>query len=176
MRTLRLILLTACCWTAVAADAPRPSPPFTIERTTGPALNLRQYRGKVVALAFIQTTCPHCQALTTELNLIAHDYAARGVQFLECAFNPDATATMPGFLEHFKPSFPVGFSNQVAVMSYLQHSVLDPHPLYVPHMVFLDRAGVIRADYPGESDFFRNAGPNIRAELDKLLKAPAAHQ
>ena len=86
------------------------------------------------------------------------------------ATNGDATATMPDFLERFKPSFPVGFSNQVAVMSYLQRSVLDPHPLYVPHMVFLDRAGVIRADYPGESEFFQKAGPNIRAQLDKLLK------
>jgi len=176
MQTLRLILLAACCWSAFGADAPRQSPPFTIERTAGPALNLRQYRGKVVALAFIQTTCPHCQRLTTELNQIAPDYSARGVQFLECAFNPDATATMPEFLERFKPAFPVGYSNQVAVMVYLQHSVLDPHPLYVPHMVFLDRTGVIRADYPGESDFFRNAGPNIRAELDKLLKAPAARK
>ena len=170
MQTLRLILLAACCWSAFAADAARPSPPITIERTAGPDLNLRQYRGKVVALAFIQTTCPHCQALTTELNLIARDYAARGVQVLECAFNPDATATMPEFLERFRPGFPVGFSNQVAVMSYLQYSILDPRPVYVPHMVFLDRTGVIRADYPGESEFFQKAGPNIRAQLDKLLK------
>jgi hypothetical protein len=37
-------------------------------------------------------------------------------------------------------------------------------------MVFLDSAVIIRADYPGESGFFANPGPNIRALLDKLLK------
>jgi len=56
------------------------------------------------------------------------------------------------------------------VMSYLQRSILDTRPLYVPHMVFLDRRGMIRADYPGESDFFKDQATNIRAELEKLLK------
>jgi peroxiredoxin len=170
MRTLRVFLILACSWNAVAAESARPSPPFTILRTAGPGLHLRQYRGKVVALAFIQTTCPHCQQLTTELNQISHDYAPRGVQVLECAFNDDAAASMPEFLKRFQPVFPVGFSTQAAVMSYLQYTVFDPRPVYVPHMVFLDRTGIIRADYPGESEFFRNAAPNIRAQLDKLLK------
>jgi hypothetical protein len=55
-------------------------------------------------------------------------------------------------------------------MTYLQHSVIDSRPLFVPHMVFLDRAGVIRADYPGGDAFFTNANANIRAQLDKMLK------
>jgi hypothetical protein len=33
---------------------------------------------------------------------------------------------------------------------------------------------MIRSDYPGESPFFQNPDTNIRAELDKLLKAGAA--
>jgi hypothetical protein len=37
-------------------------------------------------------------------------------------------------------------------------------------MVFLDRAGVIRADYPGEGAFFSEADKNIRAQLEKMLK------
>jgi hypothetical protein len=58
----------------------------------------------------------------------------------------------------------------VAVRSYLQYSSVDRRPLYVPHLVFLDRTGVIRADYPGEDAFFQNANANIRAQLDKMLK------
>jgi hypothetical protein len=50
---------------------------------------------------------------------------------------------------------------------------MDPRPLFVPHMVFLDRAGVIRAEYPGGDAFFANANANIRAQLDKMLKARA---
>src|ERR1035441_217094 len=171
---LPIFLLATFTWTAPAADTARPSPPFTIERTGTPPLRLSQYRGKVVALAFIYTSCSHCQQLTTELNLIARDYASRDVQFLECAFNGDAVAAMPEFLERFTPAFPVGYSTNTAVMSYLQYSPIDPRTLFVPHMVFLDRTGVIRADYPGGDAFFANANANIRAQLEKMLKAPAA--
>jgi peroxiredoxin len=167
---LPIFLIAAFTFTAPAADTARPSPPFTIQRTGAPPLQLSQYRGKVVALAFIYTSCSHCQQLTTELNLIARDYADRGVQFLECAFNDDAVAAMPEFLQRFTPPFPVGFATSAAVMTYLQHSVIDSRPLFVPHMVFLDRAGVIRADYPGGDAFFTNANANIRAQLDKMLK------
>jgi thiol-disulfide isomerase/thioredoxin len=78
-----------------------------MSRRGGPSLALSQYKGKVVALAFISTTCPHCQDLTTILNGIAHDYSLRGVQVLKCAFNDDAERTMAGFLDRFKPPFPV---------------------------------------------------------------------
>ena len=136
-------------------------------------MELSQFHGKVVALAFIYTTCSHCQQLTVELNHIAPDYAGRGVQFLECAVNDDAVPTMPEFLKRFSPAFPVGYSTMVAVRSYLQYSSVDRRPLYVPHLVFLDRTGVIRADYPGEDAFFQNANANIRAQLDKMLKVAA---
>jgi hypothetical protein len=92
------------------------------------------------------------------------------VQVLECAFNDDAQQALPGFLEQFRPAFPAGWSGRAAVMSYLQHSIIDPRPLYVPHMVFLDRLGIIRGDYPGEGAFFKDPDASIRAELEKLLK------
>jgi thiol-disulfide isomerase/thioredoxin len=158
---------------AIAAETPRPSPPLTIERLGAPSVELSQYRGKVVALAFIFTTCSHCQDLTKTLGPLSREYALRGVQVLECAFNDDAKQTMPQFLQQLQPPFPVGFTNRAAAMAYLQRSVLDTRPLYVPHMVFLDRRGIIQADYPGESDFMKDPATNIRAELEKLLK-PAA--
>ena len=169
---LPIFLIAAFTWTAPAADTARPSPPFAIQRIGAPPLRLSQYRGKVVALTFIYTSCSHCQQLTTELNLIAPDYASRGVQFLECAFNGDALAALPEFLARFKPPFPVGLATNADVTTYLQHSVVDSRPLFVPHMVFLDRGGVIRADYPGGDTFFANANANanIRAQLDKMLK------
>jgi thiol-disulfide isomerase/thioredoxin len=165
---MRTAVLTLLC--IAAAGSARVSPPFTILRQGKPPLALSQYRGKVVALAFIQTTCPHCQILTTVLNSIARDYALRGVQVLECAFNDDARRALPDFLQQFHPAFPVGWSNRATVMAYLQYTIIEPRPLYVPHMVFLDRRGVIQGDYPGESDFFRDPNTSIRAELEKLLK------
>jgi len=153
-----------------AAEPARPSPPFEIQRLKGPALRVSQYRGRIVALAFIDTTCPHCQDLTGTLKGIAREYAARGVAVIECAFNDDAHAALGGFVERFAPPFPVGWNTRAAVMSYLQYSIMDPRPVYVPHMIFIDRGGIIRADHPGEDVFFKNPEANIRAELEKLLK------
>lgn len=158
----------------VAADAPRHSPPFSILRPGAAPLELTQLRGKVVALVFIDTHCPHCQKLTNFLSRLAAQYTPRGVRIVECAFNSDAQSSLAEFKQQFHPPFPVGYSNQAAVLSYLQISLLDPHPLYVPHVVFLDRRGMIRADVAGESDFMKQPEVNIPAELDKLLRtAPA---
>ena len=172
---MRIAILTLLFATAaLAADTaapPRPSPPLTIERLGAPSVELSQYRGKVVALAFIFTTCSHCQDLTKLLGPLSREYALRGVQVLECAFNDDAKQTMAEFLQQFQPPFPVGWTNRAAAMAYLQRTILDTRPLYVPHMVFLDRRGIIQADYPGESDFMKDPATNIRAELEKLLKA-----
>jgi cytochrome oxidase Cu insertion factor (SCO1/SenC/PrrC family) len=172
---MRIAILTLLFATAaLAADTaapPRPSPPLTIERLGAPSVELSQYRGKVVALAFIFTTCSHCQDLTKLLGPLSREYALRGVQVLECAFNDDAKQTMAEFVQQFQPPFPVGWTNRAAAMAYLQRTILDTRPLYVPHMVFLDRRGIIQADYPGESDFMKDPATNIRAELEKLLKA-----
>jgi hypothetical protein len=95
------------------------------------------------------------------------------VQFLECAFNEDAPTALPEFLKQFAPPYPVGWGTTASVMAYLQRALADGRPMYVPQMVFLDRGGVIRAEFPGEDPFFQDAAANIRKQLEKMLK-PAA--
>lgn len=168
MRAALAILLCAAAF-GQPAPAPRKSPPFSILRTGRQALPLESFRGKVVALAFIDTGCSHCQDLTRQFGPLSKEYAARGVQFLECAFNEGAQLALPGFIEQFQPPFPVGYANRAAVDAYLQRSVIDTRPLWVPHMVFLDRDGVIQRDVAGDSPFMNNALANTRALLDKLL-------
>ena len=167
------ILLATLPCIAPAAESSRPSPAYIIQRLGAPPIQLSQYRGKIVALAFIHTTCTHCQQLTTELNLLAREYTPRGVQFLECAFNEDAVTALPEFLQRYSPPFPVGWGSTASVMAYLQRTLTDGRPMYVPQMVFLDRAGVIRGEFPGEDLFFQNAPANIRTQLEKMLKPEA---
>jgi len=168
------LLCAVAAGVAPADDLPRQSPPFTIMRAGAPPIQLSQYHGKLVVLAFIHTTCPHCQALTGTLGPIARDYTPKNVQFVECAFNTGAEQLVAQFIQQLQPMFPVGWSTDAAVRSYLQYSAMDTRMFYVPHMVFLDANGMIRSDYPGENAFFQNPDTNIRAELDKLLKAGGA--
>ena len=169
---MRIVLVTALCIvlaaTAFALDIGKPSPAFTIQKLNGSAMPLTQFRGKVVALAFIDTECPHCQKLTGLLNVISKEYEAKGVQVVECAFNDAAQQNLPGFIQKFQPTFPIGYSPRDPVITYLAHSVLKP--LYVPHMVFLDRRGMVRADINGEDDFMKDPETNVRKKLDELLK------
>lgn len=171
MRTAIVAALGLAALTAAAQPAARPSPTLTIQRVGSPAIQLSQYRGKIVLLAFIHTTCPHCQELTRELIPIARDYQARGVQVVACAFNLNANQLVAAFVQQFQPTFPVGWTDNDTVMGYLGRSVIDTRPFFVPHLVFLDRGGMIQGDYAGESDFMKTPAPSIRAELDKLLKA-----
>jgi hypothetical protein len=66
----------------------------------------------------------------------------------------------------------VGFCTRQAVLTYLTYPVLQP--LYVPHMVFLDKRGIVRGDYAGESDFMTHPDVRIPAELDQLVKGGTA--
>jgi len=172
MRKL-IVSLLVCCAMAFAQAAKAPAArPFTIKRPNAADLTLAAYRGKIVLLVFISTHCSHCQEFTEKLIPIAREYAPRGVQFIECAVNPDAKTDVPNFVRAFQPPFPVGYGAQDVVDAYLQRSPILT--FYVPHTVFLSRTGRIVDDYPGESNFMKNALTNTRGELDKLLKAAAA--
>ena len=180
MRTILVTTIgTLLVLTAFAAEVGKPSPALTIQRLSSPPLQISQYKGKVVALAFIDTNCPHCQNLTKLLNVISKEYAPKGVQVVACAFNDGVKDLLSEFLQKFQPTFPVGYCDRDAVMVYVQYSVLKP--FYVPHMVFLDRRGVVRGDFAGESDFMTQPDVNVRTELDQLLKgatstSAAAHK
>lgn len=174
MRTGRLIaFLLAFALAGVAATVPRPSPEFVITLPDGKQTLLSQHRGKIVALAFISTTCPHCQRLTQALTGIQRDYASRGVQVLETAINQGAAQLVPAFIQQYKNNFPTGYSDWNMVMEYLQISIMNPG--YLPKIVFIDRKGVIQAQYAGENPFFtdKDQDQNVRMELDKMLQASA---
>ena len=170
---MRSFLLFPICLllasTVPAAEIPRVSPEMTMQRFGGPPFRLSQFAGKVIALAFIHTTCKHCQDLTRLLVPIQKDYAARNVLVVECAFNEDAAMTMGPFFKVFEPNFPVGYTNDATVKKYLQWDDKRDGILMVPHMVFINSSGMIAVDH-GENDFYGAAADkNIRAVLDKMI-------
>jgi len=161
---------------ASAAEVPRPSPDFAIDTLGGDPIHLSQYKGKVCALAFILTTCPHCQKTVGYLSAMQNEYGPRGFQVVASAIEDMAKMNLPDFIKRFQPPFPVGFNTQNAVQEYLQHPVILR--LFMPQLVFIDRQGTIRAQYPGEDKFFaEDQEKHIREQIETLLKdAPAAHK
>lgn len=155
------------------ATIPRKAPSFAVNTTDGKQIQIASYKGKVVVLAFILTTCPHCQAATRAFSKIYPEYSPRGVQIVESAIEEQAAKTVPGFVQNFAPPFPVGYNTVYQAIEFLQHP-----PMAIPHMpmlAFIDREGNIVAQYEGTSDFLveTHLEENFRKQLDGILK-PAA--
>jgi cytochrome oxidase Cu insertion factor (SCO1/SenC/PrrC family) len=170
-RTLAVVSLAAAV--ASAADVPRPSPDFEIGMNSGEPIRISQYKGKVCVLAFILTTCPHCQKTVGYLSAIQKEYGPRGLQVVASAVDDMGKMNVPDFIKRFQPAFPVGFSNQNDADGYLQHPVI--YRLFVPQLVFIDRQGTIQAQYGGDDKFLADdQDKHIREQIEALLKdAPA---
>jgi peroxiredoxin len=169
-----LTLLTMAMPPARAATLPRPSPDFAINLGQGKQVRISQYKGKTVVVAFILTYCPHCQKAIGVLSKMQKEYGARGLQVLASATEDMAAAALPGFLRQFDPPFPVGLNASIEYITYMQHpSMLQ---LIMPGLVFIDKDGMIQAQYEGRDTFLEETGveKNIRAKVEEMLKAPAA--
>jgi len=179
MRALTIatfVLAAAPLW---AAQIPRQSPDFTIQLTNGKQIKVSDYRGKVLGLTFILTTCPHCQKTTQLWDNIYPDLAPKGLAVVEAALNENPN--IASFVSQFKVPFPVGTAEVLPALDYIQWPK-DKRPL-VPFLVFIDRSGVIRAQYTGvdEAFFDNQQEQHMRDESEKLLnegagKAKPAHK
>lgn len=125
-------------------------------------------------MAFILTTCPHCQKTIGFLSTMQNEYGPRGLQVIASAIEDMAAMNLPDFIARFKPPFPVGLNNQNDVLTFLQHPVMTR--LLMPQMAFIDRHGVIQAQYAGDDKFFeeKEQEKNLRAQIETLLKEGAA--
>ena len=174
----KLILLAALAASVsglllFGATVPRKAPEFVFTMTDGTQQLLSQYRGKTIVLAFMYTTCPHCQHTAQVLTAIQTEYKDRGVQVLGACFDDGAAARTRQFNLQLGLNFPVGVSAPGSVLEFVQHPVNEPY--FVPILVFIDKTGMIRSQYIGDEKFLNQQETNIRLEIDKMLKgSPAA--
>jgi thiol-disulfide isomerase/thioredoxin len=169
-----LLLLALGVGSLFAADAPAPRKAPELAFTlpgVGPKL-LSQYRGKVVAIEFIMTTCPHCQAAAKVMTKYQQDYGSRGYQSIDLAINvlqnnatpAAASQQVTAFASTYGAQFPVGFLPQDQMMSFMGFSIMDR--MVVPQIVLIDRKGFIRYQTPAESG----------TEWDKVMNETAMRE
>ena len=165
-----------------AAPVPRPSKEFAVTLPSGKQTLLSSYRGKVVMVAFMFTTCPHCQALSKVITKLQNDLGPRGFQALGVTFNEEVSTpnaatnaqVTANFVREFQVGFPVGFAPPASVMSYLGHS--DIERWVVPQIAIIDRKGVVRAQSLAQGSSELQTDAYLRKYLGTLLdeKAPAS--
>jgi thiol-disulfide isomerase/thioredoxin len=109
---------------------------------------LSEYRGKVVALEFILTTCPHCQAASTVMSRMQERFGKRGFQALDVAIDPNADLLVENFAKEYQAGFPVGWAPLEQMMTYMGFT---ERPV-VPQLILVDRNGYIRYETPRLGD------------------------
>jgi len=157
---------------AVEPSGARPAPELTFTLPGKGPTQLSQYRGKVVALAFMFTTCPHCQAKSKELTKLQEEFGPRGLQVLGIATNPNADLLVENFVKDYKVGFPVGYMASDHLITFMNFSPTDRW--VVPQLALIDRKGNIRyqttATETPEWDKLMEP-ESIRSHIEELLSA-----
>jgi cytochrome c biogenesis protein CcmG, thiol:disulfide interchange protein DsbE len=155
-----------------AGDVPRPAKPLTLKTLDGQEIALNQLHGKVVAVFFFSTDCPHCQHTTQVLNPIYAAWKSRGLEILGLAVNPSAAGNLQEFKQKFGAAFPLGLTTRSDWSGFGEFSVM--YNPYVPYLIIVDRNGVVREEHPGQDrTFWLDQENNLRESFDTLLKERA---
>jgi peroxiredoxin len=163
-------LLTAflCAATLAFSQVPARAPGFCLSDTNAQWRDLQDYRGKVVVLEFMQTTCPHCQDFTKVLSGVVKKYGDK-VQVLSVALPND---TMPGLIQFVKSHnlpWPHLFDMGQMAFSYLRQPNIS-----FPTVFLIDRNGMIVNHWEyGALTKPVFEGDQLTRDIDKLV-APAA--
>lgn len=159
---------------------PKPAPELAIILNSGEQVLLSKYRGKVVVLEFLLTTCPHCQSCSAVMQKLYQELGEKTFQPLGSAINPntmtEARMLVPAYIYNLGLKFPVGWTPREQAYHWLE---ADNHagPLYFPQVVLIDKKGVIRHYFPGGHEFYKEEETNLRRlvlELNREGMAGAA--
>jgi thiol-disulfide isomerase/thioredoxin len=163
------------CAVLMATDLPRKAPELAFTVPGQGEKLLSQYRGKVVALEFILTTCPHCQAASRMMSKLQADYGSRGFQALDVAINglddrrtpAQANDLVQSFANSFQVAFPVGWTSRDQMLAFSGFSIAER--FVVPQIVLIDRRGVIHYQTPPLGDENSMQERTIRQRVEELL-------
>jgi peroxiredoxin len=173
MRIFLLVIasLAALAWPSAAGPlSGRRAPGFSLPDSKMRQHDLQDYRGKLVLIEIMQTTCPHCRTFAGILEQVNAKYAGR-VAILSVVVPPDTVDTVQAFIGQYKITTPVMFDCGQMSASYM---MVTPERSQVsfPHLFLIDRMGMIVDDYgyaAETKEIFEGKG--LFAILDRLLGA-----
>jgi peroxiredoxin len=148
----------------------RRAPGFALPDSKMAVYDLADYRGKVVVLEFMSTTCPHCAAFTDVLNKVKETYGDKVAILAVANARSDNTQTVGKYLVEHNISYPVVFDEGQMAYSYFLKFTFDN-----PYVFLIDGQGIIRNDF-GYSAFTRNLfeQKGFFAEIDRVLNAKSS--
>jgi peroxiredoxin len=136
-----------------------PAPDFTVPSLAAGPLHLADFRERVVLLNFWATWCPPCREEMPSMERLYQRYRERGFTILALSVDRNV-ATVPGFVEGFRLTFPIGLDPEAAVANVYRMRAL-------PTTIVIDRAGQVVAGAAGARDW---DSPAAHAVVETLLR------
>ena len=178
MKSISSLILAVCLPMAMLAapPVPRAASEFRIVDLSGKTVELSHYRGKVVVMQFLYTTCQHCANTAQTLSKLQTELGPRGLQVLGVAFNREAQepSAIAEFVKNNSVDFPVGSATPETVFSYLGFSMMER--FVVPQIVIVDRSGTVRAQSEQSGSPQLQDETYLRQFLKDLLAPSSAHR
>jgi hypothetical protein len=162
---LQVKVLMAVVLAAAAAMAQGPVPRPAGALLIGGKDVLAQASGRPTVLAFVSTQCVHCAAAAHVMQAESKEFPT--VFFEAVAF--DEGADVSTWSQKLGLSFPVFATDRQAALKFLG---LTEGRLGTPQMVYMDQAGVIRAQSEKLGTPMFHSPDYMRSILAALLKGP----
>lgn len=147
-----------------AQQALRRAPSWALVDSNGQMHDLLDYRGKVLVLEMMQTTCPHCAAFADILAQVPQKYGDKVAIVSVVSIPQDNADTVRKYIAGHHVTYPIVFDAGQMQYSY----VLKPH-VDLPYVVIIDQNGNIRGEFGyalTTRDIFEGKG--LFTELDRL--------
>jgi len=167
-------ILAAICPLSNALQAQqnlRRAPSWSLYDSRGQMRDLLDYRGKIVVIEMMQTTCPHCGAFADILEKVQQKYGDRvAILGVVTVLGPSADSPdkVQAFISGHKVTYPILFD-----MGQMQYSYILKPNVSLPQVYLIDPNGFIRGDWSyglTSRDIFE--GRALFTEIDRLLGTP----
>ena len=157
--TLALAVTAGCSKKEKPSAGTEEAPNFTLQSSTGEAVELATYKGKVVLLDFWATWCPPCRAAIPHLVELQQTLGPQGFQALGLNLddNPDDLA---GFLSRSPVNYPILRADEKVRTAYGGVSA-------IPQVFLVDRKGIIRERFQG---YTPEIAEKMKASVQALLQ------
>src|ERR1044071_8388564 len=145
MRTVSLLL-----WLSLAAFGSgemvgHRAPGFSLPDRSYRYHDPQDYRGQILIVEFMQTTCPHCAAFSKILEEVSAKYSGK-VSVLSIVNPPDSPEKVGQFAVANKISTPILFDCGQIAASYIHWAPGKSGGFDIPRVFIIDTAGIIRRD------------------------------
>jgi peroxiredoxin len=170
MRTILAVLLCTAALYAAGENSGRRAPGFALPDSKMQVYDLADYRGKIVLLEFMQTSCAHCAAFADILERIQQKHGDKVAILAVANSQADNQNTVAQYISGHRITYPVLFDAGQMAYSYLRSMHFD-----TPYVFLIDASGTIKNDWGYgllTRDIFEGNG--LMSEIDSLLPGRAS--